>query len=64
MAMKTAEEHEVGISCFISDLRGFRGILKQRSPHFLHNSLLPSSLHIPCLMMHAEVHYSGILTLS
>jgi len=46
MAMKTVEEDEVGISCFISDLPGFRGVLKQRSFHFPHNSLLPSSLHL------------------
>ncbi|KAL5156087.1 Multisubstrate pseudouridine synthase 7 [Glycine soja] len=39
MAMKTAEEHEVGISCFISDLRGFRGILKQRYSDFIVNEV-------------------------
>ncbi|KHN31449.1 Multisubstrate pseudouridine synthase 7 [Glycine soja] len=39
MAMKTAEEHEVGISCFISDLPGFRGILKQRYSDFIVNEV-------------------------
>lgn len=28
--MKTVDEADVGISCFISQLPGFRGILKQR----------------------------------
>ena len=28
--MKTVDESDVGISCFISQLPGFRGILKQR----------------------------------
>ncbi|KAK7397292.1 hypothetical protein VNO78_18460 [Psophocarpus tetragonolobus] len=39
MAMKTAEEHDVGISCFISDLPGFRGILKQRYSDFIVNEV-------------------------
>lgn len=33
--MKTLDESDVGILCFISNLPGFRGILKQRSPSFL-----------------------------
>lgn len=37
--MKTVEEHEVGISCFISDLTGFRGILKQRYSDFIVNEV-------------------------
>ncbi|TKY61401.1 Multisubstrate pseudouridine synthase 7 [Spatholobus suberectus] len=39
MAMKTVEEHDVGISCFISDLPGFRGILKQRYSDFIVNEV-------------------------
>ncbi|ESW19147.1 hypothetical protein PHAVU_006G100200 [Phaseolus vulgaris] len=39
MAMKTVEEDEVGISCFISDLPGFRGILKQRYSDFIVNEV-------------------------
>ena len=31
MAMKTLDESDVGIFCYISNLPGFRGILKQRS---------------------------------
>ncbi|KAG4396667.1 hypothetical protein AAZX31_19G228800 [Glycine max] len=47
MAMKTAEEHEVGISCFISDLRGFRGILKQRDGAVVQLSSLDAPLEEP-----------------
>ncbi|XP_027933602.1 multisubstrate pseudouridine synthase 7 [Vigna unguiculata] len=39
MAMKTVEEDEVGISCFISDLPGFRGVLKQRYSDFIVNEV-------------------------
>ncbi|RDY08040.1 hypothetical protein CR513_07775, partial [Mucuna pruriens] len=39
MAMKTVEENDVGISHFISDLPGFRGILKQRYSDFIVNEV-------------------------
>ncbi|XP_061340409.1 multisubstrate pseudouridine synthase 7 isoform X1 [Gastrolobium bilobum] len=39
MAMKTQEEPDVGISCYISNLPGFRGILKQRYSDFIVNEV-------------------------
>ncbi|WJX85532.1 tRNA pseudouridine(13) synthase [Trifolium repens] len=33
--MNSMEEHDVGISCYISNLPGFRGILKQRYSDFI-----------------------------
>ncbi|XP_010550930.1 PREDICTED: multisubstrate pseudouridine synthase 7 [Tarenaya hassleriana] len=36
-SMKNVEESDVGISCFISQLPGFRGILKQRYSDFIVN---------------------------
>lgn len=39
MAMKTPEESDVGIACYISDLPGFRGILKQRYADFIVNEV-------------------------
>ncbi|XP_020212407.1 multisubstrate pseudouridine synthase 7 [Cajanus cajan] len=39
MAMTTVEEHDVGISCFISNIPGFRGILKQRYSDFIVNEV-------------------------
>ncbi|MED6123561.1 hypothetical protein PIB30_050248 [Stylosanthes scabra] len=39
MAMKTVEEYQVGISCYISNLPGFRGILKQRYSDFIVNEV-------------------------
>ncbi|MED6181278.1 hypothetical protein PIB30_018013 [Stylosanthes scabra] len=39
MAMKTVEESHVGISCYISNLPGFRGILKQRYSDFIVNEV-------------------------
>ncbi|XP_057439468.1 multisubstrate pseudouridine synthase 7 isoform X2 [Lotus japonicus] len=35
MAMKTLEEHDVGICSYISNLPGFRGVLKQRYSDFI-----------------------------
>lgn len=37
--MKTVDEADVGISCFISQLPGFRGILKQRYADFIVNEV-------------------------
>ncbi|CAN8260429.1 unnamed protein product [Cochlearia groenlandica] len=37
--IKTVEEADVGISCFISQLPGFRGILKQRYADFIVNEV-------------------------
>ncbi|KAG2316175.1 hypothetical protein Bca52824_019297 [Brassica carinata] len=37
--MKTVDESDVGISCFISPLPGFRGILKQRYADFIVNEV-------------------------
>ncbi|KAG5405404.1 hypothetical protein IGI04_011523 [Brassica rapa subsp. trilocularis] len=37
--MKTVDESDVGISCFISQLPGFRGILKQRYADFIVNEV-------------------------
>ncbi|XP_015062934.1 multisubstrate pseudouridine synthase 7 isoform X2 [Solanum pennellii] len=37
--MKTMDESDVGISCYISNLRGFRGILKQRYSDFIVNEV-------------------------
>ncbi|CAA7041194.1 unnamed protein product [Microthlaspi erraticum] len=37
--MKTVDETDVGISCFISQLPGFRGILKQRYADFIVNEV-------------------------
>ncbi|KAK7337896.1 hypothetical protein VNO77_18486 [Canavalia gladiata] len=37
--MKTVEEDDVGISCYISNLPGFRGILKQRYSDFIVNEV-------------------------
>ncbi|KAK7258713.1 hypothetical protein RIF29_24295 [Crotalaria pallida] len=39
MAMNTVEEPDVGISCYISNLAGFRGILKQRYSDFIVNEV-------------------------
>ncbi|KAL1350544.1 hypothetical protein AAHE18_06G032000 [Arachis hypogaea] len=39
MAMKTVEESHVGISCYISNLPGFRGVLKQRYSDFIVNEV-------------------------
>ncbi|XP_048136493.1 multisubstrate pseudouridine synthase 7 isoform X2 [Rhodamnia argentea] len=39
MAMKTPEESDVGIACYISNLPGFRGILKQRYSDFIVNEV-------------------------
>ncbi|XP_056166042.1 multisubstrate pseudouridine synthase 7 isoform X2 [Syzygium oleosum] len=39
MAMKTPEESDVGIVCYISNLPGFRGILKQRYSDFIVNEV-------------------------
>ncbi|XP_062004871.1 multisubstrate pseudouridine synthase 7 [Rosa rugosa] len=39
MAMKTTEESDVGIFCYISQLPGFRGILKQRYSDFMVNEV-------------------------
>ncbi|XP_019419352.1 PREDICTED: multisubstrate pseudouridine synthase 7 [Lupinus angustifolius] len=39
MAMKSIEEPDVGISCYISNLPGFRGILKQRYSDFIVNEV-------------------------
>ncbi|KAL2345777.1 hypothetical protein Fmac_007062 [Flemingia macrophylla] len=39
MAMTPIEESDVGISCFISNLPGFRGILKQRYSDFIVNEV-------------------------
>lgn len=47
MAAKTLEESDVGISCYISKLPGFRGILKQR---FLRKNLITLLVHF--LVMH------------
>ncbi|CAL9003560.1 unnamed protein product [Prunus brigantina] len=38
-AMKTTEEPDVGIFCYISQLPGFRGILKQRYSDFMVNEV-------------------------
>ncbi|KAK4339529.1 hypothetical protein RND71_040991 [Anisodus tanguticus] len=37
--MKTMDESDVGISCYISNLPGFRGILKQRYSDFIVNEV-------------------------
>ncbi|KAE9593623.1 putative tRNA pseudouridine(13) synthase [Lupinus albus] len=39
MARKSIEESDVGISCYISNLSGFRGILKQRYSDFIVNEV-------------------------
>ncbi|XP_054804003.1 multisubstrate pseudouridine synthase 7 [Prosopis cineraria] len=39
MAVKALDEFDVGISCYISDLPGFRGILKQRYSDFIVNEV-------------------------
>ncbi|XP_068340682.1 multisubstrate pseudouridine synthase 7-like isoform X2 [Pyrus communis] len=39
MATKTTEESDVGIVCYISQLPGFRGILKQRYSDFMVNEV-------------------------
>ncbi|XP_059435871.1 multisubstrate pseudouridine synthase 7 [Corylus avellana] len=39
MASKTVDESDVGISCYISKLPGFRGILKQRYSDFIVNEV-------------------------
>ncbi|KAK4273551.1 hypothetical protein QN277_021931 [Acacia crassicarpa] len=39
MAMKALDESDVGISCYISTLPGFRGILKQRYSDFIVNEV-------------------------
>ncbi|KAJ7973462.1 Pseudouridine synthase family protein [Quillaja saponaria] len=39
MAMKTVDESDVGIFCYISNLPGFRGILKQRYSDFIVNEV-------------------------
>ena len=36
LTMKTLDESDVGILCYISQLPGFRGVLKQRSLSHLH----------------------------
>ncbi|XP_004494684.1 multisubstrate pseudouridine synthase 7 [Cicer arietinum] len=37
--MNSMEEHDVGISCYISNLPGFRGVLKQRYSDFIVNEV-------------------------
>ncbi|KAF5207791.1 Sulfate transporter [Thalictrum thalictroides] len=39
LTMKTLDESDVGISCYISNLPGFRGILKQRYADFIVNEV-------------------------
>ncbi|XP_028770719.1 multisubstrate pseudouridine synthase 7 [Neltuma alba] len=39
MAVKALDESDVGISCYISNLPGFRGILKQRYSDFIVNEV-------------------------
>ncbi|XP_043718113.1 multisubstrate pseudouridine synthase 7 [Telopea speciosissima] len=39
LVMKTAEEADVGINCYISQLPGFRGVLKQRYSDFIVNEV-------------------------
>ncbi|XP_044500009.1 multisubstrate pseudouridine synthase 7 [Mangifera indica] len=49
--MKTLDESDVGIFCFISDLPGFRGILKQRYSDFIVNEVDTEGnvVHLTCL---------------
>lgn len=50
-AMTTIEESDVGISCFISQLPGFRGVLKQRYSDFIVNEVDTDGnvVHLTCL---------------
>ncbi|XP_031248960.1 multisubstrate pseudouridine synthase 7-like isoform X1 [Pistacia vera] len=49
--MKTLDESDVGIFCFISNLPGFRGILKQRYSDFIVNEVGTDGnvVHLTCL---------------
>ncbi|KAJ0014755.1 hypothetical protein Pint_20536 [Pistacia integerrima] len=49
--MKTLDESDVGIFCFISNLPGFRGILKQRYSDFIVNEVGADGnvVHLTCL---------------
>ncbi|XP_009771202.1 multisubstrate pseudouridine synthase 7 [Nicotiana sylvestris] len=55
--MKTMDESDVGISCYISKLPGFRGILKQRYSDFIVNEvdLDGNVVHLTSLEAPAEV---------
>ncbi|VFQ70338.1 unnamed protein product [Cuscuta campestris] len=56
--MNPIEESDVGISCFISQLPGFRGILKQRYSDFIVNEvdLEGNVVHLTSLDAPQEVH--------
>ncbi|KAL5712506.1 tRNA pseudouridine(13) synthase [Ranunculus cassubicifolius] len=51
LTMKSLEEADVGISCYISNLPGFRGILKHRYSDFIVNEvgLDGKVVHLTCL---------------
>ncbi|PIA45026.1 hypothetical protein AQUCO_01700525v1 [Aquilegia coerulea] len=58
LTMKTLDESDVGISCYISNLPGFRGILKQRYADFIVNEVDSDGnvVHLTCLdAPHEEV---------
>ncbi|KAK9159535.1 hypothetical protein Syun_005876 [Stephania yunnanensis] len=51
LSMTTLEESDVGIICYVSDLPGFRGVLKQRYSDFIVNEVdcEGNVVHLTCL---------------
>ncbi|KAK1311323.1 hypothetical protein QJS10_CPA08g00293 [Acorus calamus] len=59
---KTLDETDVGISCFVSDTPGFRGVLKQRYSDFIVNEVDRDGniVHLTCLDPPLEKSQDGL----
>ncbi|KAK1271789.1 hypothetical protein QJS04_geneDACA007517 [Acorus gramineus] len=59
---KTLDETDVGISCFVSDTPGFRGVLKQRYSDFIVNEVDREGniVHLTCLDPPLEKSQDGL----